>query len=413
VSAEAKKYPFPIIPNTWVWLTISILVIVLGVVKMGLNYQSTGKALDFGIDYTGGAAYVFKFAKLPGSNSAQIIRAVREPLEQAGLQHVGIQVFANGNQIQVRTSTGSDKNDVAGAAGKAKAEGQKMAEILNTSFGQVEMVQDELVGPVIGQYLRTQGTLAVLIGCTLILFYIWIRYNIGGLGGGYLFGISAVLALIHDVLVMLCAYAFTGHDIDTTFIASVLTVVGFSVQDTVVIFDRIRENLRHLDAIQRRDIEQCANVVEASLWQTMTRSIVTVLSTLFPLMCLVLFGGVHIRNFAFAMFVGMFSGAYSSIFNASPILMLMNRRAFAKRAAAEPTVVSRAPQRPRATVSAPRPAATTPVAAKPAATTAKPSAAATAKPATAAVETEAPEAVGDAAARAKAKKGGGKGKRRY
>jgi SecD/SecF fusion protein len=410
-DGSKPKYPFPIIPRTWLWLTLSTLVVVAGVAKMGMNYSSKGKALDFGIDYTGGASYVFKFEKLPASVAADVITKIRQPLEAGGLNHLAIQVFTNGNQVQIRTATGSDKADTTAALAKVKAEGQKLTDLLTANFGKVEMVGQELVGPVIGQYLRTQGFIAVLLGCTMIMFYIWFRYNIGGLGGGYLFGVCALIALIHDVLVMLCAYAFTGHDIDTTFIAAVLTVVGFSVQDTVVIFDRIRENLRRLDPLARRDINQVADVVEASLWQTMTRSVVTVLSTLLPLICLVIGGGVHIRNFAFAMFVGIFSGGYSSIFNASPLLMLVNRRVFAKRAASEPQPITRAAARPRPTAAA---LSETPTSSAPKAgpgaltvTPPKPSAPTAGSPA-------APAASGDAAAKAKApKKTGGKGKRRY
>ncbi|MBI5832326.1 MAG: protein translocase subunit SecF [Armatimonadetes bacterium] len=401
MSSETKKYPypFPIIPWTSKWLTISVLVVLAGIVKMGINYNTKGQPLDFGIDFTGGASYVYHFDKLPGATPTKAIATVRPKLEAGGIKNVGIQVFPQGNQVQIRTRTGSDGSDVSGASRKASEEAQKILGILQQgTSGKVELQQQELVGPVIGKYLRSQAITAILLGCVLIMFYVWIRYNIGGLGGGYLFGVCALISLVHDVLVMLCCYAFTGHDIDTTFIASVLTVVGFSVQDTVIIFDRIRENLRKLDPLQRRDIRHLEDVVELSLWQTMTRSVVTVGTAITPLLCLYLFGGVSVRHFAFAMFVGMASGGYSSIFNASPLLILFNRRSLAKRALTEPLPAARQQQRPRPTAAS---------AAKPAAATAKPAAP---KPA-ATVEAESGEAAGTGTK----KKGGGgnKGKRRY
>ena len=402
MSAETKKYPypFPIIPWTARWLGISVLIVLAGLLKMGLNVSQKGQPLDFGIDFTGGASYVYHFDKLPGDGAANTIRAIRPLLEKGGVQNVAIQVFPQGNQVQVRTRTGSDGSDVSGASRKAAEEAQKILGLLKGSGGTVELQQQELVGPVIGKYLRSQAIWAIFLGCVLIMFYVWIRYNIGGLGGGYLFGLSALISLVHDVLVMLCCYAFTGHDIDTTFIASVLTVVGFSVQDTVIIFDRIRENLRKLDPLQRRDIRHLEDTVELSLWQTMTRSVVTVSTTITPLLCLFLFGGVSVRNFAFAMFVGMVSGGYSSIFNASPLLILFNRRALAKRALTEPLPAVR-PQRPRPTAQTSKPAA--PAASKPAAAPAAPKA----------VATDVADEAATGAAGGTKKKASGKSKRRH
>lgn len=351
-TPEKYPYPFPIIPRQKLWYTISAIVCLLGVGKMGFNYTQEHHLLDFGIDFTGGAAYVYKLGAMPGGNAADSIHAIRGTLDAAGVKRVKIQVFA-GNLVQIETQTGADTNAAQNAADRVKAEETSIRGALTSKYQKVEWVQTEHVGPVIGEYLRQQAILAIIIGCALIMLYIFFRYNIGGMGGGFLFGVCAVAALIHDVLVMLAAYAWTGHEIDTTFIASVLTVIGYSMQDTVIIYDRIRENLRKLDAVQRRNQENLALVVEDSLWQTMWRSVMTVGCTLIPLTALWLFGGMSIRNFAFAMMVGFFTGGYSSIFFAPSLLLFLNKRAAAKASLNEAPVRVVTSVRPRPTATAP------------------------------------------------------------
>ena len=417
MSASKYPYPFPIVPRTRVWYALSLVVVLLGVGKMGHNYATReGKWLDFGIDFSGGSAYTYKFAKMPDTNAAGTIAKIRGTLEGVGIRRAHIQVFAVGNQVQVRTETGSEKTLAGSAMRRVDEEAATMTKALSEKHGSVELIQKESVGPVVGEYLRQQAILAIILGCVLILFYIWIRYNIGSMGGGSLFGICAVAALIHDVLVMLTGYAWTSKDIDTTFIASVLTVIGYSMQDTVIIYDRIRENLRKLDPTQRRDNSVVALVVEDSLWQTMTRSVMTAVCVLLPLTTLFLFGGVSVRNFAFAMMVGITTGAYSSIFFAPTLLLLLNKRASAK-SAAEPVAGRTAAARPRPTIAptagrptaqlAPSAARQTPQLA-PKAGAPKPAPTSTAPAETPVAEAD--EAQGKATAK---KKPGGKGKRRY
>ena len=331
MNAETKKYPFPIIPRTAVWLTISALVILAGGVKMGINKANTGQSLTFGIDFNGGAAYVYKFAERPGDSTPQVLRNLRPVIESAGIQRAKLQEFADG-EVQVRTLTGAEAESVPTAADDAKAEANRILEVLRAKYGDVELVGSELVGPVIGEYLRKQGFFALIVGCLLILFYISIRYSISGVGNGLIFGLCAVIALIHDVLITIGVYAWTGTEVNTGFVAAILTVIGYSVNDTVIIYDRIRENLRALDAPLRRNISRVGEVIEDSLWQTMARSLMTTGTTLMPLMMLFLFGGVSIRDFAFALVIGIFCGAYSSIFVAAPTLLIAYRRQLAKSA---------------------------------------------------------------------------------
>lgn len=341
MSSQPKQYPFSILSRRAVWFAVSAVVILSGLVKMAINNQTTGQSLSFGIDFNGGAAYVYKLAQRPGNSSAEVIGKVRDVLLAAGIQRPKIQEFADG-EIQVRTLTGADVESVPTAADDAKAEAEKILTELRGKFGTVELVQTELVGPVIGEHLRKQGSVALVIGCLLILIYITARYNISAVGGGAVFGACAVLALVHDALVMLAVYAWTMSEVNTSFVAALLTVVGYSVNDTVIIYDRIRENLRLLDAPQRRNMAVIEQTMEDSLWQTMTRSVLTLGTTMFPLLTLYLFGGVTIRDFAFALLVGIISGGYSSVFMAAPCVLVLLKRQAAK---AQETAVRSGPAR--------------------------------------------------------------------
>ena len=175
-------------------------------------------------------------------------------------------------------------------------------------YGKPTVELDDLVGPVIGAELKTKAIYALIIGLGLIVLFVGYRYD-------FKFAICAIIALFHDVLVMLGAMAMSGMVVNSPFVAALLTVVGYSVNDTIVIFDRIRENtrLRKMDPFDR--------VVNDSLLQTMARSVNTGLTVLFVLAFLFFMGGPPIHSFAFALLVGITSGAYSSIFNASQVLV--------------------------------------------------------------------------------------------
>lgn len=427
MAAETKTkypYPFPIVPRTALWFGIAIVMILAGLGKMAYNKSTTGSALAWGIDFTGGAAYVYTFdPELPGDNAPDTIAQVREAAGAAvHLSGAAIQVFPQGNQVQIRTSTGSEAKDTTTASQQAATEGAAIESALAAKFGNVEMVQHELVGPVIGEMLRKQAILALILGTLLIMIYVYIRYNIAGLGGGWLFGLSAAITVIHDAIILTLVYAFTGHDVDTTYIASLLTVIGFSMQDTVVIYDRIRENLRKLDPLQRRQKVHLEAVVEASVWQTMGRSIITTLTTIAPLLLLAVMGGIGIRNFAFAMMVGMIAGAYSSIFLAAPLLLKMQEAAGRRAAARDdaprverPVRAARPTPAGAGLVRGSRPATPAAGGAFPTVTSDKPADAPRPKPAAPAADAD---DAGDSAEQAAAKRKsaarkGGRSKRRY
>jgi preprotein translocase subunit SecF len=185
----------------------------------------------------------------------------------------------------------------------------------------VEMRRIESVGPKIGAELRFRGTMSVIVATIMMGVYIWIRFGSAfGAKFGLLFGTGAVIALIHDVLVTTGALMLANYEFDLTVIAALLTIVGFSVNDTVVICDRIRENLRK---IKRESLE---SIINTSINETLSRTILTTGTALLVLAALYFLGGNVIRPFAFALLVGFISGVYSTIFIASPVILLWESR---------------------------------------------------------------------------------------
>lgn len=193
---------------------------------------------------------------------------------------------------------------------------------LNQKYGKTDLLKFESVGPVIGQELTQKAIQAIIIASLAIICYIAYAFReIPKPYSSFKFGVSAVVALLHDVLVLTGIFSLLGHffniEIDALFVTAILTVIGFSVHDTIVVFDRIRENLRKEG--NKVSFEQ---VVNDSLLQTLVRSLNTSLTALFVMLAIILFGGESIRIFALALFIGIFSGTYSSIFNAAPLLVI-------------------------------------------------------------------------------------------
>lgn len=185
-------------------------------------------------------------------------------------------------------------------------ENDKLLKLTEQKIGKFELLRNEKVGPAIGKELRNKAILALAIAFLGMILYITIRFE-------FRFGLAAVMALFHDILVTVGLVSILGLEVDGAFIAALLTIVGYSINDTIVIFDRIRENLR-LNKKQPLDV-----LIHNSIIQTLPRSINTVLTVIFCLVALILFGGVTIKAFIITMLIGVISGAYSSIFNASPL----------------------------------------------------------------------------------------------
>jgi len=325
-----RRQNWDIVGKAWLWLGISAVIITLGMVWWATH------GLNLGIDFTGGVLLRYQVEQpLSGGRGeeAELLRQVRDVLKRDRLGKSQLQVSGN-DQLLIRVPELK-----GGEAGEADAshrlEGKLHADLndlLGDKYGKVTVIGRENVGPVVGKQLRENAILALILGCVLILIYISIRYE-------FRFAVAGIASLVHDVLLVVGVMALLQVELDTSFVAAILTVIGYSINDTVVIFDRIRENRRlHRGA-------DFSDTVNASLLQTMSRSINTTGTTLFTLVALYGWGGETIKGFALALIVGISTGAYSSVFTASPIVSLWYRRS-----------TGRQPARPARPVRAVRPA---------------------------------------------------------
>ncbi len=309
--AESK---FDIIGRTKLWFTLSGIVIGIGLLFMIINTFSPQLnyghhyPLKLGIDFTGGNVFQLVYDVRVGTDVTDTVSLVADihqrvdsmtrtvPLVQAGKDMNGDLVIQVRSDETAKEKEVELKTAVLEAVRKVKADAKLITE------------SREYVGPVIGQELAYRGILGLVIGSLLILVYISLRMSFD-------FAVCAIAALVHDVLVLCGVFAVLRIEIDSTFVAAILTVIGYSINDTIVIFDRIRENTGLKKGMPYD------KMVNLSLLQTMARSINTSGTTMLPLFCLLFFGGPTIKNFSLALLVGIFSGTYSSIFNASPILV--------------------------------------------------------------------------------------------
>ena len=264
------------------------------------------KGPNLGVDFAGGTIVQLKF------HQRVSIAEIRQALEKVNLGSGVVQNFGDpsANEYLIRL----DKT-----SGELGALGEQIKKSLTDQFGadKFEMRRIESVGPKVGEDLRFRGTMSVIAATVMMGIYIWVRFGSAfGAKFGLHFGIGAVIALIHDILVTVGALMLANYEFDLTVIAALLTIVGFSVNDTVVICDRIRENLRK---IRRETLE---SIINTSINETLSRTILTTGTALLVLLALYLLGGAVIRPFAFSLLVGFVSGVYSTIFIASPVILL-------------------------------------------------------------------------------------------
>ena len=264
-----------------IWYALSLIVLLVS--RGSLFVQG----LNFGIDFKGGTLIDLRFEEA-GITVAQ----VRSALEDMGLEKSEIQLSSD--SITIKT---------------AELDREKQSEVLKTiedKVGKFEVLRSEQVGPIIGKELRMAGILALVIAGVLQIIYITFRFELR-------FGIAAILALLHDAIITLGFFSLMQYEVDVTFIAAILTIIGYSINDTIVIFDRIRENLKN------RRKEELAELVNKSIKMSLVRSINTSLAVIFVLIALLVLGGETTRYFSLAMLVGVIAGAYSSIFIASSL----------------------------------------------------------------------------------------------
>jgi preprotein translocase subunit SecF len=286
-----------------------IAVIISTAVNLAVLVMLFTQGPNLGVDFAGGTMVHLKFQQKVS------IPDIRQALETINLGGSTIQDFGDpgANEYLVRL----DKTSV-----ELGALGDQIKKTLSDQFGagKFEVRRTESVGPKIGEDLRWRGTLSVIAATIMMGVYIWIRFGAAfGARFGLHFGLGAVIALVHDVLVTVGALLLADYEFDLTVVAALLTIVGFSVNDTVVICDRIRENLRK---IKRETLE---SIINTSINETLSRTILTTSTALMVLFALYSLGGAVIRPFAFSLLVGFVSGVYSTIFIASPVILMWER----------------------------------------------------------------------------------------
>lgn len=283
--------------RNWYFL-FSLLIIIPGIISMFLW------GLPVSIDFTGGSRITLLF---PQAVNQQTIDNVKNVFTKDKIEVVTVQ--SSGNIMILRTKLINEKEDA------------NVLSKLKSNIGTFKQEEYETIGPTIGAEITLNAVKAIALASILIVLYIaWSFRMVPKPVSSWQFGICAIIALLHDVLVLLGVFSILGHffgvEIDSLFVTALLTVIGFSVHDTIVVFDRIRENLRRVSGIP------FAHLVNDSILQTLVRSLNTSLTAMLVLFTMLIFGGDTIKWFIVAMLIGIASGTYSSIFNASPLLVV-------------------------------------------------------------------------------------------
>ena len=254
------------------------------------------KGLNFGIDFKGGTLIELR------SNDNKInVSSLRDNLSQMNLGDVSVKKFGNDTDFLIKFENNENKNVI-----------EEIKKNLDKSFGNnFNFRRVENVGPKVSAELLRSGVIAISVALALMLIYIWIRFE-------WQFSLGAILALFHDVIVTLGLFSLLGLEINLSIIAAVLTIVGYSMNDTVVIFDRVRENLRKYADIK---IFELTNI---SINETLSRTLITSITTLLALLSIFFFGGEILKGFSLAMIFGVIFGTYSSIYIANTVLVRLN-----------------------------------------------------------------------------------------
>ena len=275
-----------IVKNTKKFLGLSVVLVVLSlavILTRGLNY---------GIDFSGGSLTQIKFEKVVSlAEINSVLDNVAKNIPQLSGNSRKVQV-SDGNTVIIRTQE------------LTEAQKDALLESLNT-VGKYD----------IGKELKTSAVYSLLIGAVLIVAYITVRFE-------FIFSLGAIIALIHDLIIAIGVISLLGYEVDTPFIAAVLTILGYSINDTIVVFDRIRENIKRKTK-QKLTFEE---LLDKSINQVMIRSINTSVTTLFAIIAILIFGGDSLRTFIVTLLVGILAGTYSSVFIATPIVYLLDKK---------------------------------------------------------------------------------------
>lgn len=284
-----------IVKNTKKFLGLSVVLVVL---SLGVIFT---KGLNYGIDFSGGSLTQIKYDKTVSLNEVNsVLDKVAKSVPQLAGNSRKVQV-SEGNTVIIRTQELSeDQKEI-------------LLESLST-IGKYNIDKVEKVGASIGKELKTSAIYSLLIGSVLIVAYITVRFE-------FVFSLGAIVALIHDLIIAIGVISLLGYEVDTPFIAAVLTILGYSINDTIVVFDRIRENIKRKTK-KKLTFEE---ILDKSINQVMVRSINTSVTTLFAIIAILVFGGDSLRTFIVTLLIGILAGTYSSVFIATPIVYLLDK----------------------------------------------------------------------------------------
>jgi preprotein translocase subunit SecF len=282
----------------WYFLAFSLIFSVAGIVSMGVHWAQIGSPVPLSVDFRGGTQVQVKFNQTPD------IQAIRKATDAAGIKDASVVNYdvPSGNEVLI--SLPEQTNEASLDTGR-----QQIVDALQSHYNNAFTIRNvQMVGPTVGKQLEKQALLATLYSLMGMLVYLWFRFQL-------IYGVAAVVACFHDTLITVGAFALFNREISLTVIAAILTLVGYSMNDTIVVFDRIRENLR----LSRR--ESLPDVVNRSINQTLSRTVLTSGLTFLTVLSLFIFGGPVLNNFSFALVIGILIGTYSSIAIAAPMLV--------------------------------------------------------------------------------------------
>lgn len=292
--SEQKVYDF--MGKRRIAAAMSLILIVVSLVSLGV------RGLNFGLDFTGGTLVELHYSEAPR------LEDVRQALATAGYQNATVVNFGSDTELLVRLKTDNENKPESEIA----SIGEHVVEVLRqASEAQIKLERSEVLGSQVGEELANDGGLGMLTALAVVFIYIALRFQ-------FKFSVSAVAALIHDVIITLGFFSVLQLEFDLTVLAAVLAVVGYSINDTIVVADRIRENFRMMR------IDSSVEIINASLTQTLGRTLMTSGTTLLVVLALFFVGGELIHNFSVALLVGIAVGTYSSIYVAAAILLAMN-----------------------------------------------------------------------------------------
>ena len=279
------------------YLSVSIILVVLSIIVF------FAKGLNYGIDFTGGNLFQLKY-----NDKKVTLTEINDNLDK--LSEKLPQVNSNSRKVQI-----SEDGTVILRVPELKEEDKK--EVLNSlqELGAFNLDKEDKVGASIGDDLKKSAIYSLGIGAILIVLYITLRFE-------FSFAIGGILSLLHDIIIAVGFIALMGYEVDTPFIAAILTILGYSINDTIVIYDRIRENLKRRHN-KNWTLEDC---MDESVNQTAIRSLNTSITTLFSVIALLIFGGASLKTFIMTLLIGILAGTYSSIFIATPIVYILNKR---------------------------------------------------------------------------------------